>query len=490
MKIYVLNPPYLPGFVRFSRHQGGVARGSEFYYPIWLAYAAGALEQDKHDVRLVDAPAWGWDRETVLEDARKFSPDLAIIDTIFGSLTNDITVAELLKKNISNLRTILVGPPASQFAERMLQNGGVDLVARLEYDSTVKEVARALEEGRDFKDIKGLSYKRDGKTVHNPNREFMTSEELDKLPFVSEVYKRHLRIKDYFLSHSLYPMAQLFTGRGCPFQCTFCSWPETLMGRRYRARSVENVIAEFEYIRAELPEVKEVFIEDDTFTADKNRVKEFCRQMKARRLNLPWACDARANLDYETMREMKDAGCRLLDVGYESGSDAILKNVKKGITTDQMRKFARDARRAGLMIMADFVIGLPGETKETAEKTIRFASELKPNVLQYESPIPIPGTEYYRWAKENGFLLVDDLEKSLDREGFKSCIVSYPHFTAQEMVEYVDKGLKSYYLSPSYIPIAMSMVFRKGGLHELKGLVRSAIGFFRYLRRNKWHLVT
>lgn len=485
MKIYMLNPPYLPRFVRFSRHQGGVARGGEFYYPVWLAYATGVLEQDKHNVRLVDAPAWGWDRQTVLEDAKKFSPDMAVVDTIFGSLTNDIDMAALLKNNITGLKTVLVGPPASQFTEKMLQNDGVDIVGRFEFDFTVRDIARAIEAGKDFNQIKGISYREDGEIRHNPDRDFMTSRDLDSIPFVSEVYKKHLRLKDYFLSHSLYPMVQIITGRGCPFQCTFCSWPETLMGRKYRSRSVENVIAEFEFIRAELPEVKEVFIEDDTFTADRDRVKEFCRQMKARRLKIPWACDARANLDYETMKEMKEAGCRLVDVGYESGSDEVLKNVKKGITTDQMRRFARDARKVGLKVMADFVFGLPGETKETAEKTIRFSKELKPNVLQFEAPIPIPGTEFYQWVKNNGFLLVDDLERSLDKRGFKSCVVSYPDFSAEDMVKCVDKGLKQYYLSPAYIPIALKAIFSKDGFHELKVLVKSAIGFFRYLNREK-----
>jgi anaerobic magnesium-protoporphyrin IX monomethyl ester cyclase len=485
LKVYLLNPPYVPGFVRFSRHQGGVARGGEFYYPVWLAYATGVLAQDKHDVRLVDAPAWGWDRQAVLEDAREFSPDIAVVDTIFGSLTNDIEVAVLLKKNIMGLKTVLVGPPTSQFAEKILNNGGVDMVARFEFDFTVRDIARAVKEGKDIDQIRGISYKKNGEIRHNPDRDFMTSGELDSIPFVSDVYKKHLRTKDYFLSHSLYPVMQIMTGRGCPFQCTFCSWPETLMGRKYRARSVENVIMEFEYIRAELPEIKEVFIEDDTFTADKDRVREFCRKLRRRKLNLPWACDARANLDYETMKEMKDAGCRLVDVGYESGSDEILKNVKKGITTDRMRRFARDARKAGLMVMADFVFGLPGETRETAEKTIKFAKELKPNVLQFEAPIPIPGTGFYRWVKDNGYLLVDDLEKSLDKRGFKSCVVSYPDFSAEDMVKYVDKGLKQYYLSPAYIPIALKAIFSKDGFHELKVLVKSAIGFFRYLNRDK-----
>jgi radical SAM superfamily enzyme YgiQ (UPF0313 family) len=170
-------------------------------------------------------------------------------------------------------------------------------------------------------------------------------------------------------------------------------------------------------------------------------------------------------------------------VGYESGSDEILKNIKKGITTSDSRKFTKDAKRAGLMILADFIFGMPGETKETAEQTIRFAKEIKPNIVQFAVATPIPGTEFYDYVKENGSLLVDDLEESLDKDGFQKCIVSYPEFTKEDIENYVDRALKEYYLSPSYIPIAMKNILRKNGLHELKGMVMSAKVFMKYIGR-------
>ena len=485
MKIYVLNPPFLPNFVRFSRWQGTVGRGGAFYYPMWLAYATGVLEEIYKDVRLVDAPAWKWDRNDVIRDAKKFKPDMAVIDCNFASLSNDMQVAKSLKECIAGIKTVLVGPPTSQFADRMLQNDGIDFVARFEYDFTLRDIAEALEEENDFKNIEGISYKNNGKIIHNPNRGFISSEDLDKMPFVSRIYKKHLHIRDYFLSHALYPEVQIFTSRGCPHRCTFCSWPETLMGRKYRARSAENVADEFEFVVNELPEVKEVFIEDDTFTINKKRVREICNELKRRKLDIAWSCDARADLDYETMKEMKEAGCRLLDVGYESGDDEILRNIKKGVNTEQMREFAKNAKKTRLMTIGDFIFGLPGETKESAEKTIKFAKELKSNVVQFVPAIPIPGTEFYRWTKENGFLLVDDLEKSLDKEGFQTCIVSYPEFNREDIEEYVDKALKRYYLSPSFIPIAVNTVLRKNGLHELRVMIKSAKMFFGYLRRKK-----
>jgi len=244
-------------------------------------------------------------------------------------------------------------------------------------------------------------------------------------------------------------------------------------------------VDEFEHITKELPEVKEIFIEDDTFTINKKRVKQFCEEIKRRRIDTSWGCQSRADLDYETMKAMKEAGCRLLDVGYESGSDEILKNIKKGITVNQMREFTKNAKKAGLKILADFVIGFPGETKETAEQTIRFIKEIKPDLLQVAVATPIPGTEFYDYVKENGFLLVDDLEESLDSWGAQKCIISYPEFTKEDIENYVDRALKEYYLSPSYIPVAMKNILRRNGLHELKVMAKSAKVFMKYIGRRK-----
>jgi len=489
MKIYMLHPPFvlngqeIPKFFRCTRWQGGTTRGGTYWYPIWLSYATGVVESNGHKVRLVDAPAWNWKLKDVINDAKKFSPDLVVVDSNFSSLKNDCNIAKLLKDETGAI-SVLVGPPASQFPEKIL-NSGIDIVARFEYDFTIGDIAEAIEEGKSLENVKGISYMENGKIIHNPDREFATSDELDRIPFVSKVYKKHLNIKDYFLSHTLYPMVQIFTGRGCPNRCTFCSWPKTLMGRKYRVRSVKNVVDEFEYITKELPEVKEIFIEDDTFTINKKRIRDICNEIIKRKLDITWSCNARANLDYETMKVMKEAGCRLLDVGYESGSDEILKNIKKGITTKESRRFTEDAKRAGLMILADFIFGLPGETKETAEQTIRFVKEIKPNIVQFAVATPIPGTEFYDYVKENGFLLVEDLEESLDEEGFQKCIISYPEFTKEDIEEYVNRALKEYYLSLSFIPIAMKNVLRKNGLHELKGMIMSAKVFMKYLNRKK-----
>ncbi|RLI90333.1 MAG: B12-binding domain-containing radical SAM protein [Candidatus Altiarchaeales archaeon] len=481
MRIYLLNPPYFPHFGREMRWQD-TGRGGTLYYPIWLSYATGVLENKGHDVRLVDAPAWDWGIEKVMEDLRKFSPDMVVVGTSFTSVNNDLDVSKKIKNELdADVPVIMVGPPTSQFPEKML-NGSVDIVARYEYDFTLAELAERMERNGRIGDISGISFKQNGKVIHNPNRPWSTSGELDGLPFVSEVYKRHLNIRDYFLNYSLYPMVQVFTGRGCPHRCTFCSWPQSFMGRKYRVRRVENILNELEWIEANLPEVKEVFFEDDTLTIDKRRVLEFCKGYRETGLEITWSCNARADtLDLETMREMKRANCRFLIVGFESGDDEILKKIKKGFTTGQTEEFARNVKKAGLLLHADFIIGLPGETKETIEKTRRFIKEIKPEQVQVSVSSPFPGTELYEWCRENGYLLTDDPNEYLDEEGHQKAIISYPNLSSEEMVKEVDKMLKDYYMSLGYVPLAVRQVLRRHSLDEMKRLWHSARMFMGYI---------
>ena len=482
MKIYLLNAPFKDNFVRCGRWQGVAARGGTMYYPIWLSYATGVLEKAGHKIRLIDAIARKWNIDNVKEDAKSFGPDLVVVDTNFSSLRNDINVANQIKE-CTLATTVLVGPPVSQLPEKIL-NDGIDIAARHEFDFTLPEIADAIDEGKRLEDVNGISYKKENKIIRTEDRKTISSKDLDSIPFVSKVYYNHLNINDYFLNHSLYPMVQIFTGRGCPNLCTFCSWPETLMGRKYRIRSIQNVVDEFEYIAEELP-VKEIFIEDDAFTLSKKRISEFCEELSNRKIQIPWSCQSRATLDYETMKIMKDSGCRLLDVGYESGCDKILENIKKGVTVAQLREFTKNAKKAKLKILADFVIGFEGETNETAEQTIRFTQEIRPYLLQVAVATPMPGTAFYNWCKENKYLLTENLEESIDNAGFQKCIISYPLLHKNDIESYVDKALREYYLSPSYALIALKNVLSKEGFHELSIMAKSGKIFFDYLRRGK-----
>ena len=288
--------------------------------------------------------------------------------------------------------TVAVEPEKSLAAA-----AAVDFVAGAEFDFTIKEAA----EGRALGAIAGLSY-RDGerRIVHNLPRPLL--EDMDKLPFVSPVYKRDLDVRKYFIGYLKHPYLSFYTGRGCKSRCTFCLWPQTVGGHRYRTRSVGHVMDEVRWALKNFPEVREIFFDDDTFTDDAPRAAEIARELG--KLGVPWSCNAKANVRRDLLTTMRDNGLRLLLVGYETGNQQILHNIKKGMRVDVARRFTRDCHELGIVIHGTFIIGLPGETKETIEETIRFACEINPHTIQVSLAAPYPGTELYRQAMENGWL--------------------------------------------------------------------------------------
>ncbi|MDP2973641.1 MAG: radical SAM protein, partial [Candidatus Diapherotrites archaeon] len=165
---------------------------------------------------------------------------------------------------------------------------------------------------------------------------------------MSEVYLKHLNYKDYFYSANLWPEITIVTGRGCPFKCKFCYWTQVLNTGAYRTRSVDNVIQEFEFIEQNFPEAKEVFLEDDTFTAMPKRVEQFCEEKIKKGIKIAWSCNARVDAQLQTLQKMRKAGCRLLCVGFESGSQEVLNNVRKGTTVQRMQQFMKDTKKAGI----------------------------------------------------------------------------------------------------------------------------------------------
>lgn len=476
-KIYLINPPFLPHFVRCGRWQGVRARGKTLYYPIWLSYATGVLEQHSYETRLVDAIARKWTYNEALNDIAMFDPDVIVVDTNFSSIKNDVHFASTVSHTMNNATIVITGPPTSVYANDILHLFKGCIVARKEFDYTVLEIVDKIKNNEPKNGILGISYMEGGKILHNQDRPYLTSNDLDNLPYVSKIYKKHLKINDYWLDHTLNPMIQIITSRGCPNLCTFCSWPENLTGRKYRARSPKNVVDEVEWVLKNLPKVKEIFFEDDAFTIDKDRLFRFTDEVKQRGLNFIWSCQTRPTLDIETLKKMKAAGCRLLDVGFESGNDLILNNVKKGLLTQTSMKFARNAKKAGLMLLADFVFGLPGETSDTIKQTIDFIYKIQPDLLQIAVATPIPGTAFYNWCKNNNYLLSELPAETINEYGFQKCIISYPNLSKNELQNQVNATLKEYYLNPSYFKVVLDNICRKNGLSEFKRIVYSAIYF-------------
>jgi hopanoid biosynthesis associated radical SAM protein HpnJ len=351
----------------------------------------------------------------------------------------------------------------------------VDFVCGEEFDRTCKEVA----DGLPLHEIKGLSYRgAEGKIVHNVPRPIL--EDMDALPFVAPVYKRDLKIENYFNGYLNHPYISFYTGRGCRSKCTFCLWPQTVGGHRYRVRSTENVLAEVRWIKENMPEVKEIMFDDDTFTDSSAlpRVEAIARGMGE--LGVTWSCNAKANVPYKTLKVMKDNGLRLLLVGYESGDDQILLNVKKGLRVDIARRFTQDCHNLGILIHGTFILGLPGETRETIESTISFAKEINPHTIQISLAAPYPGTTLYKQAVDNGWVKENDTINLVNDKGVQLAAISYPHLSKEEIFHSMESFYKRFYFRPSKIWEIVKEMLTSWDM--LKRRLREGVEFFRFLR--------
>ncbi len=482
LKILFLNPPFLPKFSR-SQRSPAVIKSGTIYYPIWLAYAAGFLQKKGFEVNLIDSPAEGYDLSKTIDLVKSFNPAIVVIDTSTPSIDSDAMVAEAIKKSLPDVFLILVGTHVSATSDETLKKYlWVDAIAKHEYDETLLDIAYLLSttsrpDFNSLKKIKGLSFRSDGKIVHNPDRPYIT--DLDQFPFVSEVYKKFLRVENYFYSITQYPEITIVTGRGCPHQCTYCVYPQVMYGHQYRHRSPENVVAEFVYIKENFPLVKEVFIEDDTFTVNRAYCRKVCQLLVKERLNLTWTANSRADVDLETLKLMKGAGCRLLCIGVESGNQRILDNIHKRLKLQQVQEFMKNARKTKILVHACFMVGNPGETKETMKETLDFAKKLKPDTAQFFPLMVYPGTEAFEWAKGHGYLTTTNYSQWLTESGLHNCIVSTPMVSNQELVAFCDQARRSFYLRPAYILSKISQVIFHPS--EAVRIVKAAKTFFRHL---------
>ncbi|RJQ47409.1 MAG: radical SAM protein [Nitrospiraceae bacterium] len=483
MKILFLNPPFMSEHGKFSREQRSpaVTKSGTFYYPMWLCYAAGLLEKNGFDIKIIDAPAKKMTFDEVLSLAEEFSPALTVIDTSTPSIHNDVDVAAKIKK-ITDGFMLLVGTHPSALPEETLKmNASVDAVARREYEFTVLELASVLHKGevslQALMAIDGLTFRRGNEIFHNSEREF--AEDIDSLPFVSEVYRKHIDYHDYFYAHSQYPIVTLITGRGCPHHCVYCLYPQTFNGHKLRYRSIKNVVDEIEYCLKNFPDLKEIMFEDDTLTVNKKRATEFAEEILRRGLRFKWSANSRADVDLETMILLKKAGARLFCVGIESGDQSILDSMKKNLRVERIRQFFKDARQAGILIHGCFLVGNPGETKETLNTTLDFALKLNPDTAQFFPIMVYPGTNAYNWARENRYLTTEDFREWLSPEGLHNCVISRPGLSDKELVSFCDEARKKFYTRPSYI--AKKLIQGLSNPQELKRLSKGAITLSKHL---------
>jgi len=466
-----LQPPSFEGFDggAGSRYQAR-REVTSFWFPTWLAQVAALVPES----RLVDAPPARIGLAEITPLAKEY--ELVVMHTSTPSFASDARVAQLLRDENPRLLIGLVGAKvAVEPTASLARAPAVDFVARNEFDFTIREVA----EGRPFAEIDGLSFRdASGGAVHN--RERATLEDMDCLPFVTAVYQRDLRIEDYFIGYLRHPYVSLYTGRGCRSRCTFCLWPQTVGGHRYRTRSVPHVAAEIAWAKEAFPQVREFFFDDDTFTDDLPRAEAIAREMS--RIGVTWSCNAKANVPRRTLEVLRDHGLRLLLVGYESGNQQILNNVKKGLRLDVARRFTQDCHDLGIAIHGTFILGLPGESRETIEETIRFACELDPHTVQVSLAAPYPGTELHRQAVENGWL--DEAHPELvDDHGVQLAPLHYPHLSHAEIHDALEAFYRRFYFRGPKIASIVGEMVRSPQM--MKRRLREGVEFFRFLRDRK-----
>src|SRR3989440_783253 len=471
MRTLFLQAPSFDGFDggAGSRYQARREIRS-FWYPTWLAQPAALVEGSK----LIDAPPHGLKLSDVVATARDF--DLVVLHTSSPSFGSDIKTIEALKSANPDLKAGLIGAKvAVDPAGSLSASKAVDFVAGNEFDFTIKEVA----EGREWSRISGLSYRNaETRIVHNDAR--ATLENMDALPFVTPVYKRDLKIENYFIGYLKHPYLSFYTGRGCKSRCTFCLWPQTVGGHRYRTRSVGHVVEEVRWAQHAFPEVKEFFFDDDTFTDDLRRTEAIARELG--KLGVTWSCNAKANVPRATLQVMRDHGLRLLLVGYETGNQQILHNIKKGMRVDVAKRFTKDCHALGITIHGTFILGLPGETKETIQETIRFATEINPHTVQVSLAAPYPGTYLHRQALENGWLDNDNAEL-VDERGVQIAPLHYPHLSHSEIFHSVEEFYRRFYFrAPKIASIVSEMALSP---QMMKRRLREGVEFFRFLRERR-----
>src|SRR5438105_2349151 len=462
MRTLFLNPPSFEGFDGGASSRWPASREIESYwYPVWLCYPAGLLA----DSKVVDAPPHGISIEQTVEMAKQF--ELLVLFTSTPGFHVDVKIAGMMKDVNPKLKVAFVGPPVTTEPEKSLRaSSAIDFVVRREFDYQIADYAK----GKPLEELPGVSFHKNGSIVNNP--EGGVIENLDELPWVSKVYKRDLDVTRYNVPFLLNPFISFYTSRGCPAMCTFCLWPQTHSGHRWRLRSTDDVANEVRYALEAFPQVKEIFFDDDTFNYQKARTIELCAKLKP--LKFTWSCTSRVTTDYDTLKAMKEAGCRLVIVGYESGDPQILKNIKKGATVDMAQRFTKDAHKLGLVIHGDFILGLPGESPETIKNTMAFAKELDVETIQVSVAHAYPGTELYDYAMKNGFMVSGSM---VDEGGHQLAHIEYPGLPADEILHSVHRFYDEYYFRPR----AVFRILRKAAFDsgERKRLYKEARTFLK-----------
>ena len=472
--VLFVNPPSPDGsiYIRDIDRSGRYTREGTIWPQANLAYLAAVLE-DRYCVDLIDciAERMTWSKFGTYLTNKK--PKYIVTNVISSIISNDIRVADIAKG--INAKTIAIGPHATALPEKTLREYlRLDFIIIGEAEISLRELIDTIEDGGDLEDVKGIGFRKDeGMIKINDKRPLIHN--LDGLP-----YPRHdlLPLDRYYLPLIGKRYTFVMTSRGCPYECTFCRSP-IMWGRKVKKRSPDSIIGELKELK-ELGVYNFVF-HSDTFTLDKKWVLDLCKKMVDEKLNMRWMTNGRADtVDEEMLRWMKRAGCWMIAYGFESGSQKVLDNVKKGLTIDQIKYAAKKTKEVGIKVWGYFIIGLPGETKETIEETIRLSKKLPLYIVNFAIGTPYPGTEFYKLSEKNGWLISTNWE---DYDQNYSATVSYDNLSSDDIISGMRRAYRAWYLRPKQIARFTTAVRDINGLKVLLSIgikhIRMMYGYDR-----------
>lgn len=427
--------------------------------PLGLLYIAAVLERDYFPVKVIDSYAEHYDVSMTVKETMKFNPDIVGITATTPTFGNALKIAQELKKVKPEVLIVVGGPHITPTGKIILEKHEcIDICVKHEGEYTFLELAN----DRPLELILGIFYrKKDGRIITNPDRPLL--QDLDELPFPA----RHLidLSKYHHVLFSSYgePLTEMITARGCPFRCTFCASKIT-NGVGVRFRSVENVMKEVDELITKYG-IKVIEFRDDTLTINPTRFKQLCEELKKR--NISFIGNGKVNIIAsfpEMAKQAKDAGCKLLMFGCESGEQKILDAYLKAQKVDDIRKAFEIVNKVGLDTLAFFILGSPLETLETAEKTIKLAKEINPTFAEFFLLNPHPGTNAEDEAKQIGMMTNINWEE-IDTPQWFNPTISHPIFSEDELKKMLKSAYRQFYFRPKYV---MKLILKMNTLDKFK----------------------
>jgi len=399
-------------------------------FPFFLAYATALLKNEGKDALLVDAIAERLGEKEVEERIKEYAPDLLVIETATPSFDNDLRIAKEIRGKIHNLKVALCGAHSGVFVTEVLTDCRfIDYILIGEYEYTLLELMNCLEEDKGgMGSVSGLAYRQDGPVIINSPRK--TLENLDLLPWPEREGLPIYNYNDNFADLPM-PNVQMWSTRGCPFKCSFCLWPQAIYKEhKYRKRNPAAVADEMEYLVKNF-DFKAVYFDDDIFNAEKSHVVGICDEITRRKIKVPWAVMARADLmDKDLLAILSHAGLYACKYGIESADPKVLEKCGKNIDLIRVREVIKLTKELGIKVHLTFCLGLPGERKESISKTADFIKAVQPDSLQVSFATPFPGTEYYKYMIDKGFLLS---ENWADYDGNQGCVFRTDELTSLDL---------------------------------------------------------